>query len=293
MRASLKLTEKVIEATAVQMLALIFLVAVFGVSCSTKRDGERPVGEVKRGELVQKVTVSGRIVPKRKSLVTAPYAGYVRKLYVKIGDVVHEGDPLVTVTQSLRTQEESHPLRAPFTGVVVQVLKSEGEYLPAGTGGSDNSSATILRVDDLSQLQVEADAPELEFPKLKAGQPVSIRATAVQEQAFKGKVLSISLASKEQTGWERSRVEFPFSIEVLDHDPRLRPGMSVIVDIEAMKFPGVLMLKHEFVEKAGEKYFVTLEAGEKRDIKVGIQNEEVFEIQTGLKEGDRVRPVVF
>ncbi len=279
------------ESTAALLLGMA-LVSGFS-SCASKNADERPLGEVKRGELIQRVTVSGRIIPRRKSLVTAPYAGYVRKLYVKIGDRVHEGDPLVSVTQSLRSQEEVHPLRAPFTGVVVQVLKSEGEYLPAGTGGSDNTASTILRVDDLSQLQVEASAPELDFPKLREGQPVSIRATAVQEQSFKGKVLSISLASKEGTGWERSRVEFPFSIEVLDQDPRLKPGMSVIVDIEAKKFPGVLMLKHEFVEKAGEKYFVTLEAGGKRDVKVGTQNEEVFEIQNGLKEGDRVRPVVF
>lgn len=247
-------------------------------------------GVVRRGELIQRVTVSGSVIPKRKGLILAPYAGYVRKLYVKIGDQVKEGDPLVSLAQSIRSNEEIFPLRAPFSGTVVQVQKQEGEYVP--TGGADVS--TMVRVDDLSRLGIDANAPELEFPKLKIGQEVIVRATAILDRTYKGRIKTISLASKDQSSWDRSRVEFPFTMEVLDQDERLRPGMSVIVDIVAMKLPSALILRHEYIDKNGDDYFVTLDgSGEKRPIKVGLQNEEAFEIVSGLKEGERARPVDF
>ncbi len=40
-------------------------------------------GTVKRGDLVQRVTVSGMVHPHRRTVFVAPYDGYIRKLYVK------------------------------------------------------------------------------------------------------------------------------------------------------------------------------------------------------------------
>ena len=38
---------------------------------------------------------------------------------------------------------------------------------------------------------------------------------------------------------------------------------------------------------------MTLEDGTRKEVKVGLQNDEMFEIQQGVKEGDRVRMVDF
>ena len=57
------------------------------------------------------------------------------KIYVKFGQHVKEGDPIVSLEQSLHSQhEEIYPLRAPFEGDVVQILHNEGEYVDISQG---------------------------------------------------------------------------------------------------------------------------------------------------------------
>lgn len=151
----------------------------------------------------------------------------------------------------------------------------------------------MIRIDDLSRLFVEATAPEIEVDKLKIGQAVVIKAPALLGKSYQGKIKNISLAAKEQGEMDRSKVEFSVTIEVLDSDTRLKPGMSVIVDVITHQLDHVLVLRHEFIQKEGDQYFVTLQNGTKRKIEVGIQNDEVFEIRKGLKDGEKVQQTDF
>ena len=123
----------------------------FRWSQETRLSHDRHTTTVKRQDLIQRVTIAGNIEPKRKTIVTAPFNGYVKKLYVRVGDKVKTGDPLVSVTQSLQSTDPVFPLRAPFAGTVVQVEKEEGEYVP-----KDSTTDYILRVDSLDELLVEA-----------------------------------------------------------------------------------------------------------------------------------------
>lgn len=250
------------------------------------------LGTVKKETLEQKITIAGNIVPNRSTVVTAPFTGYVKKLFVKVGDIVSAGDPLVTMTQSLQSSENSFPLRAPFPGIVVQVGRSEGQLAHDGV-----VAEFILRVDDLSKLFVTASAPEIDWVKISPGQEVVIRAAAVITRTYKGVIRELSLAAKQEdnsSGWGGgSKVEFPVRLEILDADKQLSPGMTVVVDIIAHRTENVLTLPHEYVSREDTKYFVTMANGEKRAIEVGQQNEEAFEIKHGLKEGDRVKQVDF
>jgi multidrug efflux pump subunit AcrA (membrane-fusion protein) len=232
------------------------------------------------------------VVPQRKTIISAPYSGYIRKIYVHVGQKVQAGDPIVSIAQSVRSQdEEVHPLRAPFSGTVVHVLKTEGEFVEQTAQG--NSTNGIVRIDDLSRLYIEATAPEIEVTKLKTGQEGVVKALAILNQTYSGRIENISLAAKEQDKWERSRVEFPILLRILNADSQLKPGMSVIVDITTKKLPQVLALRHEFIQKEKDRYLITTPQGEKKQITVGTQNEEVFEVISGLREGDKVRQVDF
>ena len=66
---------------------------------------------VRKTDFIQKVTVPGTIIPFRQTIITAPYTGYVKKIYVKVGQKVNAGDPLVSVVESLQTVY-SNPLPA-------------------------------------------------------------------------------------------------------------------------------------------------------------------------------------
>jgi multidrug efflux pump subunit AcrA (membrane-fusion protein) len=251
---------------------------------SKREDGEN-LGVVKRQDLSQRVNVSGAVAPNRTVTFVPPYEGYVRKIYVKLGQTVKAGDPVVKITPG--ADDEAFPLRAPFDGVVVQVMRTEGQYV------SKNKDDAIVRVDDISKLNVESDAPELDYAKLKVGQDVIIKASAIMSRTYKGKITEIAQAARGQDRWERSKVEFPIKVAIVDHDDKLKPGMSVVIDVITEQAPAALTLRHEFIRKEGDNYVVTMANGEKRQIKVGLRNEEAFEVTEGLKEGDQVKPVDF
>lgn len=260
---------------------------------SANKQATANMGEIKKGDLIQRVTISGMIAPVHSVSIVAPYDGYVRKLYVKIGDTVREGAPLVTISQLAhsKSEEELYPVASPIHGQVVSIAKREGESVEhASTGSAQNA---ILRVDDVSKLYVECDVAEMDYPKLKIGQSVVIRASALASKTYHGRIEAIAQASKAQGQWDRSRVEFAVRVLVTDADAQLRPGMSTVVDVITRELKDVLVLRHEYIwkEKDQDKYYVMTAAGEKKDIVVGEQNDEVFEVRSGLAQGVLLKQV--
>lgn len=250
----------------------------------------REIASVTRRDLLTKVTVAGTILPHKRTVFTPPYNGYIRRLFVKIGEDVKAGAPVMSLSQTPRGNDEEYPLRAPFAGTVVQVMKAEGEYVEIKTENN-----TIVRIDDLSRLFIVSEVPESDIGKIRVGQEVLVKANAVLDRSYQGIIREIALAAKEKKEWSRSgdRVEFDVRVEIVDKDKQIRPGMSAVIDIITDRRDNVLALQHEYVEKNGDAYQVTLENGEKKKIEVGGQNEEVFEIRAGLSEGEKVRMVDF
>lgn len=248
-------------------------------------------GTVVKQDLVQRVTIAGTLASKRRTLVAAPYNGYVKQIFVKVGDKVKPGQPLVSVAQSLQSSEPVFPLRAPYAGTVMHLQKHEGEYVKENDAGE-----FILRIDDLSRLYIDATAPEAERVKLKEGQDVVIKVSAVPTKTYKGKIVELTLAPQidpNQGRWGSKGSDYPVRVEVTDDDPAIGPGMSAVLDIITARAPGVLTLRHEFIFREDNDYFVTTASGEKRKIEPGMQNDEAMEIRSGLREGERVRQVDF
>lgn len=244
---------------------------------------------VQKGELLQRVTIAGVIEALKSTQVSAPYDGYVQKIFIKIGDKVKSGDPLISVSQTLQSTESVYPIRAPFSGTVVQLLKTEGQFVRQST-----TTDYIVRIDDTSRLFVNASVPEIDIVKIKKGQEAIIKASPILDKSYKGEVRDISLAATLQESYNnRSQAEYLVKLEITDPDEQLKPGMSTILDIIPQKKTDVLIVPHEYIDKQGEKYFVTLKDGTRREIKVGMQNETSVEAMSGVREGDELKQVDF
>ncbi|PWU22057.1 MAG: hypothetical protein C5B49_01495 [Bdellovibrio sp.] len=243
---------------------------------------------VKRGDLFQRVPIAGFVAPRKRLDVKAPYSGYVQRLYVKVGGSVRTGDPLVMFSPSLGQGETNFPVRASFPGVVTQVLKTEGEYIQET--GEQN---LVLRVDDLSQLFIQAAIAELDVAKVKNGQNAKIRISSLGDEQFEAEVEEVSLSAKDKEKWGSTSAEFQLKVRIKNKDARLRPGMSAVVDIETNEARNVLVLPLEYIQRSTDGTFVTLVSGEKRPVKLGLQTDEAVEIQSGLVERDEVRIVDF
>ena len=247
------------------------------------------LGSVVRGDFSVKVTLAGTVVPVKRTLVSAPYTGFVKKIFVKVGDRVRVGSPLVEFSQSLMSADENPPLRSPLQGVVVQVEKTEGEYLKEG-----DPKEFILRIDDLSRIFVLGQVPEMDLVKLALGQETEVRVTAILNKTYQGVLRELSLSSRQKDAYSGSQsVEFPVRIEILNPDEKIKTGMTALVDVTTLKKQDVLYIRHEFLRFSGNDRFVILKNGTRRAVIIGDQNDEVVEITSGLSEGDLLQQIDF
>jgi multidrug efflux pump subunit AcrA (membrane-fusion protein) len=272
-------------------LVVLLGIAAIAISLLGKSKSDDRLGTVTRQDLIQRVTIAGTVISRRRTVVAAPYNGYVRQIFVKVGDKVKPGQPLVSVAQSLQSNEPVFPLRAPYEGTVMHVNKHEGEYVKEG-----DSQDYILRIDDLAKLFVQANAPEMDWARLKNGLETTVKASALPAKTYTGRITELTLApqpSQSGGGSGSGGGEYPVRIEILDADALIGPGMSVVVDITTNKKANVLTLRHEFVFRGTDGDYVILPKTGKRKIEVGLQNDEFVEVKNGVDENTTVRQVDF
>lgn len=271
--------------------ALLGLTACSGGSSTGVRTGVAEVQDVE-----QRISVSGTLRGKRSSYINPAYAGYVADVKVKLGDRIKENDPLVRILQTVdQPLGQVFPLRAPFSGVVTQVLKNPGEYVNAPTSASSGvTDGAIMRLDDLSEFWIDAAVPEIDIAKITNGQKAVIRPNALNGASYEGVVRDISLSSKEsQDRWDRGKVEFAISIQITNPDEKLRPGMSAVLDVIAAKVEKVITLPHEFVNRRENSYYVVDIKGKEFPVEVGLTNESLVEIKKGISAGLEVQMIDF
>jgi membrane fusion protein, copper/silver efflux system len=109
--------------------------------------------------------------------------------------------------------EDYVTIPAPASGVVVERLAAQGDYVEAGQA--------VYRLADLSRLWAQLEVYESDLPWLRVGLPARFTAQGLPGEEFSGTVAFIDPAVSPQTRTARVRVEIP------NPDGRLKPGMFV------------------------------------------------------------------
>lgn len=248
------------------------------------------LGVVQRQDMSVKATASGRVVSGRSTTIKAPYAGFVQAVFVKVGDKVKRGAPLLAVSEGVDERAlHPFPMRAPFGGLIVEAPAQAGQQVEANKGASGKEY--LLRIEDCSSFAVEAEFPEIDATRVRVGMPVTIRITALPKKTYTGVLEQLNLAASLETTWRSSRVVFPGLIKMNDFDEDIRPGLSALVDVEIAQRKGALVLGHEYIGSRADRFFVTRENGTEVPVKLGLQNESGAEVVEGVAEGDRIRLV--
>ncbi len=267
------------------LATLLSAVMFFSSACTKSVVENKRMEKIERTDVVQRTTLNGTLRGLRQSPVQPGYAGYVGKIFVRVGEKVKAGAPLVSVLQTINQPiSEVFPIRAPFAGTVTQILLRAGEYVSALSGSGSNS--TLLILDDMSEMWIDVSIPEVDIAKVSIGLEARVRANALQGKLYNAVVKTLSLSSKRSTDrWDRGRVEYPAELIVTNPDENLRPGMTVVVDVISAKAENVLAVRHEFVHRERSESFVIDEKNNKHVIELGLSNEEMVEIKSGVTEG--------
>jgi HlyD family secretion protein len=175
-------------------------------------------------------------------------------------------------------------LKAPVSGTIVEVNNKVGEIL--GTGVIKESFARIIADDFI----VESNIPESDIVKLKLGQLAKITFDALPSgEEYVAELIEINPAETII----QDVVYYGIKLKLSAIDQRLKPGMSVTIDVRTNEKTDVLMIPLRAIKtRSGEKFVDILKADNiTQEVKIttGLEGDGgMIEVKSALKEGDNV-----
>ena len=206
---------------------------------------------------------------------------------------------------------------APMSGTISSLDAELGERV---VGTQQMAGTEILRVADLSEMEVEVDVNENDIVKVSIGDSTIVEVDAYLNQEFKGIVTEIS-NSANATATADQVTNFKVKVRILEDSYRhllegkpenyspFRPGMTATVDIITNRRDNVIAVPISAVvvkadttagsrntggeQKASGEMFETVYVKEGDEAKVrvvetGIQDDARIEISKGLETGETV-----
>ncbi|MCW5852393.1 MAG: efflux RND transporter periplasmic adaptor subunit [Anaerolineae bacterium] len=172
-------------------------------------------------------------------------------------------------------------LAAPADGTLASVNGKAGELVTAAT--------PIMTLADLSHLQVSLTIDETEISRVQVGQTARVTLDAHPGQDLEGKVAEIAPTATVQQGVVTYRVK----VELPATDLLLKPGMTANVEIILDRRQGVLLVPNRAIRTANGQRVVQVVRGTPPapvdvPVRLGLSNDQVTEVVSGLSEGDRV-----
>ena len=197
--------------------------------------------------------------------------------------------------ETTQEQIESCTIRAPSPGQVVY-YSSMQRYVrhTIEQGAQISRGYPMIVIPNTTQLKVEIKVQETWINKIDVNQPARITTTAFPDKVFTGKVLKKSPMADSQSYSLQADVKVYTTDVSIDgtHD-YLRTGMTAKVEILIDELKDVLYVPIQSVvtEEDDQKkvcYVATNKGHERREVEIGLFNDDFVEIKNGLVEGEQV-----
>src|SRR5438067_6652309 len=179
--------------------------------------------------------------------------------------------------EKTRNPQQNLTLLSPFRGVVQSVPVEQGKGVKVGD--------MLVEVADLSVVWVWAEFYENELSMLQTGQKIAVTAKSYPGESFDGTISLINPFLDEMKRTAKVRIDIP------NADFKLRPGMYVNAEL-AMDMGEALTVPVSAIMPTGERNVVFVDKGEgklePRVVQLGAKYGDIYEVKSGLQEGERV-----
>ncbi len=194
---------------------------------------------------------------------------------------------------------------APLDGVIVSVPVKEGQ-----TVNANQSTPTIAQIADLSDMEIKIEISEGDIPFIREGQPVTYTLLGAPDTVYRTTISSIdpgdttlsdatssssgsSTSSSSSSSSSSSAVYYYAKARVPNAEGILRIGMTTQNVIEIAGVKNVLVVPSLVLENDGRGNYAVRVLGkdnkvEVRKVEVGLTNNVMTEIRSGLAEGEQV-----
>jgi cobalt-zinc-cadmium efflux system membrane fusion protein len=180
----------------------------------------------------------------------------------------------------LEGTSDSAPLRAPISGVVLDIGSASGEMQR-----SLDNATPIATVANLDPVWIMGDVFERDLNTIRSAQSVEVTLPAYPGETLHGKISNISDAMDPATRTLKVRVVLP------NPRHRLKPEMFAEISVARTTAPEFI-LPVTAVLHEGTSSYVFLETSpgkyERRQVTTGALSGKTVVVASGLKDGDQV-----
>lgn len=190
-----------------------------------------------------------------------------------------------SVVKQLESQVGKSTIRAPFAGIIDDVIKDQGTVVSPGPGSE------VFRIVNLSNMYIKVEVPESHLPNVTPGKDVRVYFP----------VLGDSVITKiRQTGnfINPSNRSFTAEIPVPSHDGKVKPNLTAKVMINDYTNENAILIPQSIVSENanGEQYVFLVDAdsissdpvAKKVVIETGKTQGDYVEVLSGINSGDGI-----
>jgi len=186
----------------------------------------------------------------------------------------------------LQSQLNKYTINAPFSGIIDDVIKDQGNVVAPGGQGSE-----VFRIVNLSNMYIEVNVPESYIADITEGKDVKVYFPALNE-TIKSKV--------RQTGnfINPNNRSFTVQVAVPNASGRIKPNLTAKVQINDYRNEQAILIPQSIISEnaAGEQYaFVVSKANaeniataSKSIITTGKTQGDFVEVLSGIGSGQQI-----
>lgn len=186
------------------------------------------------------------------------------------------------------TSIEAMTVLAPRGGLLV-VAENRWERRKYQVGDGVFVGLTVLSIPDLAEMNVVADLSDVDDGKVAPGLPVQCTLDTYPDLHYPGIVAEVAPVAQEPSRDSLLRT-FRVTVTLARSDAaRMRPGMSVKVDVERQRIKGALVVPRRSIDFSAATPRVLLAGGRAVDVKLGPCNSTECVVESGIDEGSALR----
>ena len=200
------------------------------------------------------------------------------------------------ILDKLELQISKAKIYAPADGLVVYATSTKvswrGNDEPLAEGSEVHEREELIHLPTADSVKAEVRIHETSMNKVKIGLPVEVKVDAVPGKVFRGKVATIAVLPDAQLMWMNPDLKVYTTDINIEGDMRgLRTGMSCKAEIIIAIYEDVMFVPVQAVVRIGDQPTVYVVEGKKlirRPVEIGLDNNRMVHIISGLKPGEKV-----
>ncbi|MDR2478803.1 MAG: efflux RND transporter periplasmic adaptor subunit [Treponema sp.] len=244
------------------------------------------VRPVTAGTIENSVVINGDVLARNQVSIFPTVGGKLAEARLGVGDRVNRGD-VVAMVDPARPGEvySTSPVISTISGTVLQA--------PYSIGDTVSAQSAVYVVGDLSGLRMETFVPERFVSSIRQGLAAQVRLEAIPGETFYAEVDEVSPVLDPASRTLRIRLRFMDRASGQARaDSRIKAGMFATISLVTNTQANVPVIpRTSVINTYGSWILFTVDENNiarRREVELGTENEELFEITSGVELGERV-----